>query len=191
MRIKKRKPIIFIRSSHFPQKPLCNDIYPSFRTPCSRQNAPVCHSTHTHFRHGRFYALPPAVSARRRGIPPHQSRSNRANRQMKISFFNWSACPIFILPHLAKRYLSLMKARQKRVFINVLLLFQTVDDTVYGIIGNAPALQFLRNLRPAMLGSGAICRHSVQSFSFSYFYHRSAITYRSLPEISFRIRTFV
>ena len=167
MRIKKRKPIIFIRSSHFPQKPLCNDIYPSFRTPCSRQNAPVCHSTHTHFRHGRFYALPPAASAGRRGIPPHQSRSNRANRQMKISFSTGAPA------------------------INVLLLFQTVDDTVYGIIGNAPALQFLRNLRPAMLGSGAICRHSVQSFSFSYFYHRSAITYRSLPEISFRIRTFV
>ena len=33
MRIKKRKPIIFIRSSHFPQKPLCNDIYPHFEPP--------------------------------------------------------------------------------------------------------------------------------------------------------------
>lgn len=190
MRIKKRKPIIFIRSSHFPQKPLCNDIYPSFRTPCSRQNAPVCHSTHTHFRHGRFYALPPAVSARRRGIPPHQSRSNRANRQMKISF-QLERLPYLHLAPFGKTVFVVDESTAEALFINVLLLFQTVDDTVYGIIGNAPALQFLRNLRPAMLGSGAICRHSVQSFSFSYFYHRSAITYRSLPEISFRIRTFV
>lgn len=114
MRIKKRKPIIFIRSSHFPQKPLCNDIYPSFRTLCSRQNAPICHSTHTHFRHGRFYALPPAASAGRRGIPPHQSRSNRANRQMKISFSTGapalsSSCPIW-----QNGICRLMKARQKR-----------------------------------------------------------------------------
>ena len=34
-------------------------------------------------------------------------------------------------------------------------------DTVYGIIGNAPALQFLRNLRPAMLGSGAVRGYAI------------------------------
>ena len=188
MRIKKRKPIIFIRSSHFPLKPLCNDIYPSLRTPCSRQNASIYHSVHTHFRHGRFYALPPAASAEQSGILLHQSRSNRANRQTKISF-QLERLPYLHLAPFGKTVFVVDESTTEALFINVLFLLQTIDDTVYGIIGNAPALQFFCNLRPAMLGSGAICRHSVQSFCFSYF-HRSAITYRSLPEISFRIRTF-
>ena len=64
------------------------------------------------------------------------------------------------LPPFGKAVLIMNEGTAKAFLINIFLLFQTVDYAVYGIIGNTPTLQLLRNFRTAMLRSGAISSHA-------------------------------
>ena len=76
------------------------------------------------------------------------------------NFLQLKRLPYLYLPPFGKAVLIMIEGTAKALLINIFLLFQTVDYAVYGIIGNTPTLQLLRNFRTAMLRSGAISSHA-------------------------------
>ena len=76
------------------------------------------------------------------------------------NFLQLKRLPYLYLPPFGEAVLIMNEGTAKTFLINIFLLFQTVDYAVYGIIGNTPTLQLLRNFRTAMLRSGAISSHA-------------------------------
>ena len=65
------------------------------------------------------------------------------------NFLQLKRLPYLYLPPFGEAVLIMNEGTAKTFLINIFLLFQTVDYAVYGIIGNTPTLQLLRNFRTA------------------------------------------